>query len=258
MKKRIIKIIAASFAVTVLAATGYATLVLYPHPLFDYDTSFGQVGVLSEQPLSPEFSAVIEDAIAIISESELYDPDAPMGVILADDHIYHKISPGKVLAYSIGPYAILAGKTDPIGNLLSWDKSPVRMNLVKAIAHELTHCMQGRHYGYFKVNRSMFPWKLEGYAEYIAHGRDRSNKEYSLYESVERLLSSEKIKPVQGWMTTDDGFDYPIDYYRFRLMTEYLFDVEGISYDEYVNEVEFHDVYKRMIAWHKTNAESGS
>lgn len=130
------------------------------------------------------------------------------------------------------------------------------MNLVGAIAHELTHCMQGKHHGYFSLSRSMMPWQREGYAEYIAHRNARLREDYSLTDSLNRLLSPEKIKPVNGWMTAEDGFDYPVAYYRARVMTEYLFDVEGVSYAGYI-EANFHKVYERMNVWHKRNAEQG-
>lgn len=256
MKKRVLKIMVTMFAIAGLAVAGYVTLVLYPHPVFAYDTQVGPMGVLSDSPLEPEFVAAVEEAISIIATSELYSPDAPMGLILAHNHFYHSLSPGKQLAYSIGPYAILAGETDARTNTLHWEKSPVRMNLVAAIAHELTHSLQGHYYGYFSVRRSMFPWKLEAYAEYIAHQKTRAQEGYSLRASVDRLLDTEKVEPVEGWMTAADGFDYPIEYYRFQVMAEFLFDVEGINYDDFVNEVEFHDVYQRMIAWHNTQPEA--
>lgn len=255
MKKRIIQIVAALFTTVLLAATSYASLVLYPHVLFEHETSFGNVGVLSEEPIDAEFHQAVEEAIALISKSELYDAESEMGIILAHNHIYHRITPGKVLAYAIGPYAILAGETDGAANKLSWDKSPVQMNLVTTMAHELTHCLQGKHHGYFALNRAMMPWKREGYAEYVAHGKARLSSNYSLAESVALLLSEDKVKPVPGWMTTEDGFDRAITYYRFRLMTEYLFDVEGMSYEEFIETAEFHDVYDRMLAWHQSNSD---
>ena len=251
MKKTIIKIVATLVGTILLAATGYASLVLYPHMLFDHDTSIGNIGVLSEEPIDAEFHQAVEEAIALISLSELYDSNMSMGIVLAHDHIYHRITPNKVLAYAIGPYAILAGETNGGKNELSWDKSPVRMNLVTTMAHELTHCLQGKHHGYFTLNRAMMPWKREGYAEYVAHGQARLNPDYSLSECVSRLLSEDKIEPVQGWITTEDGFDRAIQYYRFRLMTEYLFDVERLSYDEFIENAEFFAVYDRMLAWHK-------
>lgn len=91
-------IVAALFAATASAATGYAIALLYPHMLFEHHTRIGQIDVPSEQPIDSELSRAIEEATSIISESALYDPESNLCVILANSHVYHRLLLGKELA----------------------------------------------------------------------------------------------------------------------------------------------------------------
>ncbi|RKX35328.1 MAG: hypothetical protein DRP71_03920 [Verrucomicrobia bacterium] len=255
MKTRFLKTLAVIFTLGIAIVAGYAAILLNPGPLFEYKVTIAQIDVLSDHPIGSEVTDVIAKVSIILRESELYDPEFEMRVLLTRDHVYNRLSRNRTLAYAVGPNAALSGEIDGARNILYRETSPVRMNLVSTLSHELIHCLQWNHHGVIAFNKALPRWKREGYAEYVALGDAKHRESYSIAESLDRLLAPDSMQPVKGWITTEDGFDRPILYCRFRLMTEYLLDVEGLSYERFVDEAtERDDVYNRMITWHKKNS----
>lgn len=257
MKKRILVAVGILLAIFLSLLIGHTALVLNPGLLFKHEKRMGQFLALSSEPIDSRLDPVVASAHAIIADSELYNPNDRMRIVLSHSHFYNELTGMLEMAYSNGSNAILAGMLDFDSNSLYTEKSSVRMNLITTLAHELTHCIQRKRHGMHEFENSVPLWKKEGYAEYVSQRDFRTSHNYSLRESIGNLLENQSLGPIKGWLTTEDGYHRPAMYYRFRLMTEFLFDVKRYSYEKYMgDEVGRDDVYADMIAWYKVAPEA--
>lgn len=264
MKRRFAKIISLLVALAIIAVVGHTLLGLHPMLLFSHRTEVEGYKLYAEERVPLGIDAIIAKAESIISDSHIYDSDFKIRVIFARDHFYNSlVSQKNMLAYATHYNVILAGFVDGEANELSWGElGDVRMNLTTTLAHEMVHCLQGQHYGFisYAITNKLPFWKQEGYAEYISQRDIRHGPEYTLKDSIDALLEhQDSAGPVRGWITMEDGFDRPLAYFRYRLMVEYLLDIENIGYEYFMNDDMKEDqVYKKMIDWHTIVAEQNA
>ena len=248
--RRVIKITSLTILTGILTI---AIVILFPQGLFAHKTSYKQFTVCSNNKIDGSIKIVLDNALILVRESELYDSHYKYNIILCDNSFYNKID-NKILG--TGPAArarlhnvIIKVRIDPKNNLAfpTFPKA-CRINLTHLIAHEMIHCLQANKYGLLKFNPFKHPefWKLEGYPEYIS----KHTKDYSLISDLERYLTFQS-KAKNNWILSEDGgCEAPAYYYQGKLMMEYLIGIRHLSYDQILKDTSSEQtIFQEMIKW---------
>lgn len=252
--KKFLKVTVLAFCSAILTI---AFIVLFPQNLFANKVKYKEFTVCSNDKIDDEIKTVLDNAMSIVRNSELYDPGYRYNLILCHNTFYNKID-NKI--FGEGPAArtrlnnlIIKVRIDAKNNLaFPTFRKACQVNLTYLLAHEMIHCLQANKYGIRKFNPFKHPefWKLEGYPEYISRKPERSNENYSLTNEINRYIDL-KTKATDIWIPTEEnGCEAPDYYFRGRLMVEYLMDVKHLSYDQILNDtLSENTIYQEMIKW---------
>jgi hypothetical protein len=197
----------------------YGGLFAFPSVLFAHHVARGPFEVWSDVPIDPAIEGVLDDAERMLAKSPLHDPAMRHHVYLCNTPIRRALfAPGKGGSFGV-TYAIVGhsmlNQSDVASNVVFRDATKHdRRPLSAVIAHERMHALIARRYG--TIGSRLLPdWKVEGYCEVVAGGSS--------------------MDPEEGRKLIHEGkFDGPgpIRYFRYRLMMQYLLEVEGRGVDE--------------------------
>jgi hypothetical protein len=265
MQKTMKKIVTGTILILLVIISGIGTIVLFPQPLFANKLEYKNFKVYSNQEIDEKIKATLDNALSLVKESELHDPAYEYDVFISYNTFYNNID-DKVLGR--GPAAratdnnlVIKVKIDVEKNLFfpTFYQS-CEGNLTSLIAHEMIHCLQTHKYGKLKFSPFHHPelWKLEGYPEYISRQVKLQAPGYDLTREIERYIEL-KSKATDIWISVEEaGCKVPDYYYKSRLMTEYLIDIKGYTYDQTLRDTTSEDsIYQEMIKW-KDNHKKGS
>lgn len=169
---RIAQRLAAALAALV---AGYLALVIHPQPLFAHSLQRGNVVLYARQPLPAEATPILDDAVARIRRSPLYDATRTHHVFLCDTPATYALftlwahrSGGVTDTWAFGNAFI---RPTNIGHNRVIGASGVEKGgdrtLAYYLAHELTHAITADHTGRLRY-RSLSAFQTEGYADYVA------------------------------------------------------------------------------------------
>lgn len=255
MKRKLRRIFKRTLLTLLVIISALVTIIIFPTLVFANKMKYKNFKVCSNHKIQEDFIPVLDDATALVQESELYDSNHKFNIILCHRSFYNKID-DKLLGS--GPAArarlnniIVKVRVDPKANLAfpTYPKD-CRISLTNLIAHEMIHCLQTNKYGIKKFNPIRHPefWKLEGYPEYISRRKELSAKDYSLAKEIERYINLEHN--AGGIWILQDGCIAPNYYFKGRLMVEYLMDIRQLSYDQILKDTISEDIiFKEMISW---------
>jgi hypothetical protein len=261
MKTTIKKIFTGTLLTGLVAISGLATIIFFPEPLFANKFERGQFKVYSNNAINKDIKIILDNSLALVKRSELYDPTYTYDIFLSYNSFFNKID-DRFMGY--GPTAratdnnvIIKVDIDLKRNLaFPTFYQHCEADLTNLIAHEMIHCLQENKYGKLKFNPFRHPeyWKLEGYPEYISRQAKLSNKDYDLIKQIDRYIDLES-KLTDIWMAVDEGgCKAPKYYYKSRLMTEYLMDIKHFTYDKILNDtISENIIYAEMIKWKDAN-----
>lgn len=203
----------------------FAMLLLNPGVLYAERTDMGQVSVFHNEVLEAEFSDVLDAALAIVKESELYDPEYALDVCMNDGSWYPNLPRmvfGEAFAYGMMNKVVFYCQTDFGANRARINGRD--WNLTQLMAHEMVHCYQYKHYGLKTL--TMENWKKEGYAEYISR-KDECLP--GLGEMVSAHAANLKSDDPH-WMDLADGTGCPTTYYADWMLVRYLVEEKGLDF----------------------------
>jgi hypothetical protein len=252
--RKVFRITLLTFLTTILTI---AIIILFPQKLFANKMKYKEFTVCSNDKIDDDIKIILDNAMAIVRKSELYDASYKYNIILCYNTFYNKID-NKV--FGTGPAArtrlhnvIIKVRIDPKDNLaFATFRKPCEVNLTELIAHEMTHVLQGNKFGLLKFNPFKHPefWKLEGYPEYISKQAELSGKDYNLASDIDRYISLEG-KAKDFWILEDmSGCEAPYYYYKGRLMIEYLMDIKHLSYEQILKDTSSEStIYQEMVKW---------
>jgi len=251
--KRILKITLLAFLAAIITIV---IIILFPQPLFANKMSYKKFTVCSNDKIDDNIKNILDKAMDLVQQSELYDPGYKYNIILCHNTFYNKIDD----LLGIGPAArarlnnvIVKVRIDPNSNLaFATFRKECEVNLTYLLAHEMVHCLQANRYGLMKFNPFRHPefWKLEGYPEYISKQKKLSGKDYSLTNDIDRYVTLES-KATDIWVSSEEGgCEVPDYYYKGKLMMEYLMDIRHLSYDQVLRDTASENrIYQEMIRW---------
>jgi hypothetical protein len=257
MKKSIKRIFVATMLTILVGVSGLMTILLFPQPLFAYKMEYNRFTVYSNDEITADFIPLLDNAMAIVEKSAINDPNYKYDVLLAFNSVFNKID-DKLLGY--GPSARATGNNvtikveiDAKRNLFfATFHEKCQGDLTLLLAHEMIHCLQLNKYGIMKFNPVKHPemWKLEGYPEFVARQPILNEKDYNLTKEIDRYVELD-ARTSDFWILIEEGgCEAPKDYYKGRLMIEYLMDIKHFSYDEILHDTRSADViFAEMINW---------
>ena len=196
----------------------YLLLLSFPQVLFAHETSYRNLTVYSREPLDQNIYPVLDKVQARLATSEINDPEVRPRIFLTNSFGFYSWLSLRLGGNSFGKgFATLPNsnvfinKSD-IARDLVFRNAPEnnQRSLSGVIAHETTHLLVRRKFGYWKNLR--FPaWKKEGYAEYVAGGSTLP------YDTGVRMW---KQNP-------QDGTGY--QYFKYYMLVKYLLEHEKLS-----------------------------
>ena len=217
-RSRVYKVVRYLVASAILV---YIFLLSFPQPIFAYETSDNGFTIYSREPLDSNIHTVLATVDAKLLASGLADKTVKPRIFISNSHGLYKFlslyvggsSFGK--AYPLLPTTnIFINKSDVTRDLVFRDAGAYReRSLSGVIAHEVTHLLVRKKYGYIK-NLMLPTWKKEGYSEYVAGGS---------------LLDYET--GVRFWKTNpanDSGYRY----FKYYLLVKHLIEVKKVSVEE--------------------------
>jgi hypothetical protein len=202
----------------------YLALAIHPQPLFAYTLQRGNIVLHARRPLPPEATPILDDALARVSRSPLYDAARTHDVFLCDTPavydvftLWHYKSGGVTNTWLNGnvfirPANVQRGRV--IGR--SGVEKGGERTLAYYVAHEVTHAMSADRVGRWHFSR-LAAFQREGYADYVAFAR-----------AVD--LARGRADLEADTLDMDPGRSGHYD--RYRLLVGYLLQRRGLSVDE--------------------------
>lgn len=210
--------------VLLLLTAAFILLLSFPQLLFAHQTTYKNFRVYSREPLDQSIHAVLDKAEARLATSPLNDDGVKPKVFLTNSYSLYRGLSLNIGWNSFGKgYALLPtsnvfiNKSDLARDMVFRDSATNNVrSLSGVIAHEVTHLLIRRRYGYWR-NVMMPAWKKEGYAEYVAGATTLS------YEDGVKMWKS----------NPQDGTGY--QYFKYYMLVKYLLEQEKISVDDLFN-----------------------
>ncbi|MEM0991684.1 MAG: hypothetical protein AAGI49_01545 [Bacteroidota bacterium] len=259
MKKIIKKIIAILGIVLFVLISGLTALIFFPQALFAHSYTYENFTIFHDLDFDQSaFNKGLNQANNLVKESELFDPSYQFEVFIAHKNRFNTVD-DKVLgdwsvARAIDNNIIIKKKIDVAAGTV--ENGVNYFSLAYVIAHEMVHCLQANKYGKLKFNPFKHPplWKLEGYPEYIARADLLKRETYHLSLGIKGFLDRTKGEfEVRDIIQLSTNESTPYLYYKGRLMTEYLMDIKGMTYDEILKDNRSEaEVFGAMMTWFKT------
>jgi hypothetical protein len=220
-KSRVYRAARYAFFSIVLA---YVLLLVFPQVLFGHQVSSGNLTVYSREPLDQNMNTVLDRVQQRLAASPINNPDVKPKIFLTNSFRFYS-----TLSLYIGGNSFGKGFAALNTNNIFINKSDIANDLVfratrdynerslsGVIAHEVTHLLIRKKYGYWR-NLTMPAWKKEGYAEYIAGSSTLD------YEAGVRMW---KANP-----RNDAGYQY----FKYYMLVKYLLEHDKVSVDDLFN-----------------------
>ena len=203
---------------------GYVALVIHPQPLFAYTLQRGNLVLHARQPLPVEATPMLDEALARVSRSPLYDAARTHDVFLCDTpalyaffSLWNHRSGGVTHTWAWGnafirPADVRRGRVIGASGV---EKGGAR-TLAYYVAHEVTHAMTAERVGRWDFRR-LAAFQREGYADYVAFARP-----------VDLPRGRADLEAE----TCDMNVGCSGHYDRYRLLVGYLLQRRGLSVDD--------------------------
>lgn len=235
---------------TVLLCTGMLVIIVM-NPLLTYaeKTEGSHVTIFHHKPLDPYLKTRLQQADEFLRKSEIYHANMHVDLCLNDGSVYPKIMKalrGPAFAWGFFNKVVMQGNAN-------WKENHVELNgykwdLAQLLAHEMTHCMQFRHAGFWNSNPAAnIPlWKWEGYAEYVSR---QTAEQKDLIKNLERLEKADS----RSWdIRFDDGTMAPREYYEYWNLVQFCLDIKKMRYDVWMADTTAADlISSEMKDWYK-------
>lgn len=234
----------------------FVALMLNPQVLYANATHYRQVTIYSQKKLDQTIYKVLDHALLLAQQSELYDRNFSLDVFLNDGSSFVKIVKfiyGDAYGWGYHNNVILNGSIDTALNFIHLNG--YKRQLSRTISHELIHCFQYNKYGLFgsRPLKDVPIWKWEGYPEYISNKSALKNERTLLIENIKRLMEYELENSLE-WVEieVDEGKSYLGNNFRNWLMVKYLIDIKGIRLNELMKDkIKYNAVYTEMVRWYE-------
>jgi hypothetical protein len=203
---------------------GYVLLLSFPQVLFAHEISYKNFTVYSREPLDKKIFAVLDNVEIRLSASSINNQQIKPKIFLVNSHGWYKIMSLYVGGNSFGkgfpmlPTNNIFINRSNLTTYLVFRDAPAdnRRSLSGVIAHETTHLLIRKRFGYWR-NLAMPAWKKEGYSEYVAGGSTLDHE-----------------TGVKHWKANPkDGSGY--QYFKYYMLVKHLLEHEKMRVDDLFN-----------------------
>jgi len=202
----------------------WVALNVHPQPLFAYTARRANVVLHARASFPPQTQALLEDVLARVSRSPLYDAGRTYHVFLCDSQaLFSLFAPwnprlGGVSHVYLNGNAFLRPFSIERGRLIgpSGDDKPGERTLAYFIAHEVTHTMTADRVGR-RPYHHLAAFQQEGYADYVAFARP---VDFAAGQEALRRDAPE-MDPKRSGL-----------YRRYELMVAHLLERQGMTVDQ--------------------------
>lgn len=214
-----------------VAALVYVGLVAFPQMMFAYNVNAKGVTIYSRAPLPAETTARIDEALSLISHSELAVPGRNERIFVCNSPwLFRFFSPLSSQSFANSwPITdnIFVADADLTGNV-SRSSAPAnnRRSFSAVAAHEITHGLIRHRVGVLRA-MTLPTWVSEGYCDYVA--RESSFPET---EGLQRLRDGK------------DDASPSFEYFVYRQMVRRLADDRHYSFAEIAKSARDRDAIK--------------
>jgi hypothetical protein len=159
-----------------LIALGGAVVLAFPAPAFSSRLTRGTITLHATEPLPPNAAVIIDEALARVRKSPLYDPARPVDVFVCRDDWRWLLFTGlnrRAAAVARAPFShdvMIRGADFPDNRYLQagGQLSAAERSLSYLLAHEVTHVLVADALS-LRESYRLPSWLSEGYADYVAH-----------------------------------------------------------------------------------------
>ena len=237
----------------------YLSIFFFPYPLFPRHLEHAGFSVYSDEEISGDFEAVLDDARQRIEAMELDRGDPPPRVFYCQSprlfafivKAAGKRHVGQGLLISVAGNAFFSTSIiEAIGDRNRGRPEHTRLqgSVAAAIAHEAAHHLVFAEVGFMSARR-IPAWKAEGFADYSANlATIEADPDYDLRTRVGLMLDDD------AWRSTTGSVDRR--HFRWQLMVEFLSLVDGLDFADLMSEkVTETSTYAELMAWYSTSME---
>ena len=202
-------------------------LLWFPQPVFASKATYNNFTLYSNKEVRGDIGTIFDSVTEKIKRCEHYDPKQQHRIFLCEPGTFYN----KLMFTENGSFAsnitfrhniLIFQITDFDKNSVARPGSEIAYYLDQLIAHEVTHTF---------ISEDLPFWKKEGYAEYISHFKDNYAASGDLKKNALTLLSSKDY-----FLVNEQGIPRPLPYFKSRTLVEYLFFVEGLTFEQIKSE----------------------
>lgn len=207
-------------------------VITTPSILYSNKTILLNQEVYHNKPLSPYFKSSLEESLSLIKTSELYDKDDAFKICLDDGAFLPQVMntiQGPAFGWGFFNQIVVRGDANYKENTIAING--YKWNLSQLMAHELTHCMQVNHLGFWNSNpvANYATWKWEGYPEYVSR---QQFHQINLKENIRVLKQSDASNPSSWSIEFKDGTMSPKTYYTYWVYLQFCMQIKGMTYQD--------------------------
>lgn len=203
------------------AAVAYVLLLNFPQVLFAHEVSYRNFRVYSREPLDGQVYALLDRVEAKLAASEVGEAGPRPRIFLTGGQGLYSFLSMYVGSRSFAkgfallpPENVFVNRADVPRDLVFREtRVDNERDLTGVLTHEVAHFLTRRRLGYWKNFRAP-PWKLEGYAEYVAGGS---------------LLGREE--GARRWKESPAD-DSRYRYFKYYMLVRHLAEVRKMSFEE--------------------------
>ena len=221
-----------------------------PSFLYANKTILGNNNIYHNKPIDSIVKIRLSEATEILKSTELYDAKLKYDICLNDGSFY----PTLIHIFFNDPFIatfynkiIFWGATNFKDNY-GLDAGH-KWNMIQAIAHAQTHCLQFNKLGLLKSNpmAGQPNWKWEGYAEYIARKQTINN---NLRTNLDKLFDAEKLQN-NNWIEFSDSTGSSVTFYKRRLLVQFCSEVKKMNFEQLLKDATTEEVVRQeMVSWY--------
>lgn len=238
--------------VVVPAACGVVGLVAHPHLLMPHRLDIGHLSFYCDEAITGELEDEANCVFKQLAGLELFDETHATEIYLCQKPSLYKLFarmcliPSRVPGFNVSLLNVSFVSLQRIQQIRENGNGFPRYSvfegdLCHGITHELIHDYMVEKIGYLN-NRRLPPWKREGYAEYHASlNRMKADTHESLADRIRIIVEMRNLP------------EHLLEYYSWRTVTEYLFEVEDCTLDAFLEEtVSYDQSFRDMVSWYSS------
>jgi hypothetical protein len=207
-----------------LLVVSYLLLLCFPQVIYGNEMLYKNMTISSRGPVDESIRTVLDKVEVRLATSPLNDSGVRPRIVFTGNSRHYAMLSLYIGGNSFGKgYALLPtqnvfiNRADYQHDLVFRNaKENNQRSLSGVIAHEITHLLIRKRFGYLR-NLTMPTWKKEGYAEYVGGGSTLS------YDEGVRLWKANP-KDATGYQ-----------YFKYMMLVKYLLEHDKVSVDDLFN-----------------------